>query len=199
MLYLLSRFECDNHTVHMLTQWCLLLLLTSSSVCIPVHSPWLPGYINVVQTLLIILTMTGLFLDRPHKSDNDFSAHRFLFRFTGMWRVTSWLSWQLRALDRTHPGQEALPKPGQSLTVRATCPHSLRLGQFRHTSLPAHLWDMGGNHRTQRQFTQTWLRTRQLHTGSGEDLLDTYEHMTKTYSRPPLLPLTLARPLNIKC
>ena len=33
---------------------------------IPVHSPWLPGYMNVVQTVLIILTMAQLFLDRPH-------------------------------------------------------------------------------------------------------------------------------------
>ena len=28
---------------------------------IPVHSPWLPGYIDVVQTILIVLTMPGLF------------------------------------------------------------------------------------------------------------------------------------------
>ena len=31
-----------------------------------VHSPWLPGYIDVAQTVLIILQMAGLFLDRPH-------------------------------------------------------------------------------------------------------------------------------------
>ena len=47
------------------------LVLTTSEVVIcshrhiPVHSPWLPGYIDVVQTVLIILTMAGLFLDRP--------------------------------------------------------------------------------------------------------------------------------------
>ena len=39
-----------------------------SCMHIPVHSPWLPGYIDVVQTVLIILTMAGLFLDRPHVS-----------------------------------------------------------------------------------------------------------------------------------
>ena len=33
---------------------------------IPVHSPWLPGYIVVVQTILLILTMAGLFPDRHH-------------------------------------------------------------------------------------------------------------------------------------
>ena len=28
---------------------------------ITVHSPWLPGYINVTQTILITLTIVGLF------------------------------------------------------------------------------------------------------------------------------------------
>ena len=34
---------------------------------IPVHSPWLPGYIDFMQTILIILTIAGLFPDRPHR------------------------------------------------------------------------------------------------------------------------------------
>ena len=33
-------------------------------MCIPVHSPWLPGYIDVAQLVLIILTIAGLFPDR---------------------------------------------------------------------------------------------------------------------------------------
>ena len=33
---------------------------------IQVHAPWLPDHINVTQTILIMLTMAGLFLDRPH-------------------------------------------------------------------------------------------------------------------------------------
>ena len=36
-----------------------------SCMCIPVHSPWLPGYINVVQTILVILTIAGPFLGSP--------------------------------------------------------------------------------------------------------------------------------------
>ena len=32
---------------------------------IPVHSPWLPGYIDVTQTILVMLTMVGLFPKRP--------------------------------------------------------------------------------------------------------------------------------------
>ena len=54
----------------MLTQQCLPSPLTRSRhylhVLIPVHSPWLPGYIDVAQTIRVILTMAGLSLDRPH-------------------------------------------------------------------------------------------------------------------------------------
>ena len=32
-----------------------------SHMLISVHSPWLPGYIDVMQTILVILTMAGLF------------------------------------------------------------------------------------------------------------------------------------------
>ena len=38
---------------------------------IPVHCPWLPGYIDVTQTIVVILTMAGLFLDRPPKYGNQ--------------------------------------------------------------------------------------------------------------------------------
>ena len=37
---------------HWLVQWS----HHCSCMCIPVHSPWLPGHINVMQTILIILT-----------------------------------------------------------------------------------------------------------------------------------------------
>ena len=69
LLYSLSHFECDDHTVLMLPQQHLLSpqLVQWSCHCsrmsIPVPSPWLPGYINVVQTI-VILTIAGLFLDR---------------------------------------------------------------------------------------------------------------------------------------
>ena len=72
LLYMLSHFECNSHTVHTLTQWCLPPPLTSTWNChcshrhMPVHSPWLPGYTDVTQTTLIILTMAGLCPDRPH-------------------------------------------------------------------------------------------------------------------------------------
>ena len=45
---------------HWLVQWS----RHCSHTHIPVHSPWLPGYIDVTQTI-IILTMAQLFLDRP--------------------------------------------------------------------------------------------------------------------------------------
>ena len=55
LLYQLRCFECDSHTVHMLTQWHLLPPLTStvkSSLFKHVHSshsPWLPGYMDVMH------------------------------------------------------------------------------------------------------------------------------------------------------
>ena len=69
LLYLLTSFECDGHTVHMLTQWHLLPPLTStvkSSLFKNAHSgplSWLSGYIVVAQTVLVILTVAALFLD----------------------------------------------------------------------------------------------------------------------------------------
>ena len=69
--YLLSHFECDDHKVHMLTEWHLLPPLTSTvklSLFMHAHSSSLSlasSYINIGQTIRIILTMAGIFLDRP--------------------------------------------------------------------------------------------------------------------------------------
>ena len=68
---ILSHFEFDGHTVHMFTQWHLLPLLTStvkSSLFMHVHSSplSLAAYINVAQTIPVILAMVGLFLERPY-------------------------------------------------------------------------------------------------------------------------------------
>ena len=67
LLYLLSHFECNSHMVHLLTQQRLVSPVTSTvklSLFTHAHSSlpaWLPGYIDVVQTVFIILTMVGLF------------------------------------------------------------------------------------------------------------------------------------------
>ena len=73
--YLLSHFNavttqytCSLNSVyhpHWLVQWS----HHCSHMCIRVHSPWLPGYINVLQSILVILTMAGLSLDRPRISE----------------------------------------------------------------------------------------------------------------------------------
>ena len=42
---------------HWLVQWS----CHYSRMCIPVHSPWLPGYMDVMWTILVILTVAGLF------------------------------------------------------------------------------------------------------------------------------------------
>ena len=59
-----TQYTCslnDIYCPHWLVQWS----CHCSRMCILVHSPWLPGYIDVTQTILIILTMVGLFPDRP--------------------------------------------------------------------------------------------------------------------------------------
>ena len=38
-----------------------------SCMHIPVPSPWLPGYVDVVQTVFVMLTMAGLFPERPRR------------------------------------------------------------------------------------------------------------------------------------
>ena len=58
-----TQYTCSLNGVycpHWLVQWS----HHCSPMCMPVHSPWLPGYIDVVQTIPIILTMAGLFLDK---------------------------------------------------------------------------------------------------------------------------------------
>ena len=69
LLCSLSHFKCDGHTVHMLTQQHLPPPLTYSEVVIvrmhSSHSPWLPGDMDITQTVLVMLTMAGLFVDRP--------------------------------------------------------------------------------------------------------------------------------------
>ena len=60
-----TQYTCSLNSVyrsHWLVQWS----HHCSHMYIPVHPPWLPGYIDVMQTILIILTMAGLFPDRPH-------------------------------------------------------------------------------------------------------------------------------------
>ena len=56
-----------THATHVYCPHWLLIQWSCPCSCmhIPVHSPWLPGYIDVMQTILIILIMAGLFPDRP--------------------------------------------------------------------------------------------------------------------------------------
>ena len=59
-----TQYTCSCNSVHhphWLGQWG----RPCSHMCIPVHPPWLPGYIDVMQTIFIVLTMAGLFPDRP--------------------------------------------------------------------------------------------------------------------------------------
>ena len=55
-----TQYTCSLNGIyhpHWLVQWC----CHCAHMCIPVHSPLLPGHINVVQSAFIILTKAGLF------------------------------------------------------------------------------------------------------------------------------------------
>ena len=69
LLYSLSHFECDGHTVRTLTQWCLRPPLTStvkSLLFTRAHSNPLSLAARLRQCgILVILTVAGLFPDRP--------------------------------------------------------------------------------------------------------------------------------------
>ena len=61
-----TQYTCSLNSIyrpHWPAQWS----CHCSRLCIPVHFPWLPGYIDVAQNFLVILTMAGLFQDRPYK------------------------------------------------------------------------------------------------------------------------------------
>ena len=73
---------------HWLVQWS----HHRSHICIPVHSPWLPGYINVLQTILVILTMAGLFPDRLSISENfifhvDNTFSEIMSNYFSIWSI----------------------------------------------------------------------------------------------------------------
>ena len=59
LLYLLShlnamatQYTCSLNSIH-----CPYSEVIIVHIHIPVHSPWLPGYISVMQTILVILTI----------------------------------------------------------------------------------------------------------------------------------------------
>ena len=60
-----TQYTCSLTGVyhpHWLVQWS----RHGSHMLIPVHSPWLPGYIDVSQNFLVILTIAVLFPDKTH-------------------------------------------------------------------------------------------------------------------------------------
>ena len=75
------QIRCSTHSVIlnvMVTQYTCSLngiyhphsLVHCSHMCTPIHSLWLQGYIDVAQTIFVILTMVGLFPGRPYKLQN---------------------------------------------------------------------------------------------------------------------------------
>ena len=94
LLSLLSHFECDDHTVQMLTQqgllppWTSKVKLSLFTHRIPVHSSWLSSYMDVTQTILIILTIAGLFLDRPRIDIHIYTHIQYIYMHTRIMSFT---------------------------------------------------------------------------------------------------------------
>ena len=59
-----TQYTCSLEGIHC-PHWPVRWSRHCSLMHIPVHSPWLPGSLNVEQTILVILTMAGHFPDRP--------------------------------------------------------------------------------------------------------------------------------------
>ena len=55
-----TQYTCSLSGVHH-PHWLVQGSHHCSCMGIPVHSPWLPGYINALQTILVIVTMAGFF------------------------------------------------------------------------------------------------------------------------------------------
>ena len=60
-----TQYTCSLNSVYQ-PHWLVQRSCHCSGTHIPGHSPWLPGYTDVALTILVILTMAGLFPDRPH-------------------------------------------------------------------------------------------------------------------------------------
>ena len=82
---------------HWLVQWS----RHCSCMRIPVYSLRLPGYIGVVQTVLIILTMAGLFLDRPY----TYMLHTHIF-FKGDFLKKDWFIFKERGREVEREGEK---------------------------------------------------------------------------------------------
>ena len=89
-------FNCIYHP-HWLVQWS----HHCSHMCIPVHSPWLPDYIDVAQTVPVTLTMAGLF--RTNFVYYSWIYRHTLFCFAFCFIVLS------RCCDFTNWRQDSLP------------------------------------------------------------------------------------------
>ena len=84
---------------HWLVQWS----HHCSCMCIPVHSPWLSPYIDASQMVLIILTMAGLFPDRPLCVCAHSNEHNENSKFLKM--KTASLRWKIKWMNNSTWGR----------------------------------------------------------------------------------------------
>ena len=121
-----TQYTCSLNGVYR-PHWLIQQSHHCSHMHIPVHSSWLPGFINVTQTVLVILTMAGLFLDRLVQTEVELLDHIPLSFPWNKGSVT-FLVLMLDNMHRVLPANEA--------PLRLQCAEFLL--EFEHT-LPAWL------------------------------------------------------------
>ena len=88
-------------------------------MCIPVHFPWLPGYIDATSTILIVLSMTGIFPDRPRIVCVCVCVHECVATLQG--QAGSWYSCTWKNIHRA-VGTSGMPLfMGGGATHAASC------------------------------------------------------------------------------
>ena len=97
-----TQYTCSLNGIyrpHWLVQWS----HHCSCTCIPVHCPWLPAYIDVTRTILIILTMAWPFLDRPQSYYNIIDLFSILYFTSQGYFVTTNLYFLIPSLFHLVP------------------------------------------------------------------------------------------------
>ena len=76
-----TQYTCSFNSVYH-PHWLVQRSHHYSHMHTPVHSPWWPACMDVTQTILIVLTTVGHFLDRTHKTIQKSSIACVIFQLT---------------------------------------------------------------------------------------------------------------------
>ena len=79
-----TQYTCSLNGIYH-PHWLVLWSCHHSLMCIPVHSPWLPGYMDIMQTILII-SLQAMYNFKRYKKEAKFvdlwAKHQFLKKYS---------------------------------------------------------------------------------------------------------------------